>query len=187
MKASQLVRITRRSLGISQRELSFRSGISQPALATVETSKHDTSSENLERLLRATGHSLIAIPTLSRTAAEWADYIYQCIREKKSEEMLFRAFIALNDDLVKSSPAIKVVLTVLVPPPCGDIRFDAAIAALVEHHLANDNLPIPHWVNEPSKFLDQEWTVSRFTEREDCPRAFQRHGVIISESELRSV
>jgi hypothetical protein len=73
------------------------------------------------------------------------------------------------------------------PAPCGDPRFDAAVAALVEHHLTISRLPVPDWVGQPSRFLGQPWAVSPHTDIQDVPKAFRRHGVLLGADELRSV
>ena len=55
-----------------------------------------------------------------------------------------------------------MALTVAPPASVGDPRFDAFIAALVEHHLAAERLPIPDWTSDPSRRLDQAWVVDEW-------------------------
>jgi hypothetical protein len=41
------------------------------------------------------------------------------------------------------------------PLPTGDARYDALLAALVEHLCAGDALEVPGWVDEPDRFLEE--------------------------------
>lgn len=40
------------------------------------------------------------------------------------------------------------------PPPTGDERYDALLAALAEHLAYHDNLDIPEWVYDDDRFLE---------------------------------
>ena len=188
MATAQLVRAARRGGGFTQRELAARAGLAQSALADIERSAHDTRGETLSRLVGAAGYRLCALPTTAHTVAEWSDVIYQELRsERRSDEVAFRAFIGLNDDLTAASPPLRVVLCVAPPAPCGDTRFDAAIAGLVDHHLSVAGLPVPDWVADPTRTLAEVWKVSPHTDPAEVPEAFLRHGVALAASELASV
>lgn len=188
MHAAQLVREARRAVGLSQRDLADRVGIAQPALADIERGAHDTSSGQLDRLLRFTGYRVAILPTTASSAADWADLIYQELRStRRSENVAFNALIGFSDELVAQSRPLQVALCVAPPATCGDRRFDAAIAAIVEHHLAATRLPIHDWVREPSRRLSEPWLVSPFTDPQTVPKAFRRHGVLLAASELASV
>jgi len=185
---AQLVRGMRRSSGLTQRALAARAGLQQSALADIERSAHDTGGEQLERIANAAGYRLTVLPTSARTAADWADFIYEELRStRRSEEVAFRALIGLSDDLASVTKAVRVALCVTPPAPCGDLRFDAAIAAIVEHHLSTSRLPLPEWVRERSRTLKAPWVVSPYTDLTTVPKSFQRHGVLLAASELESV
>lgn len=174
--------------GNTQRALAARAGCAQSALADIERSAHDTRGEALSRLVGAAGYRLCALPTTAHTVAEWSDCIYQELRsERKRFDIAFRAFIGLNDDLLAADPPLRVALCVAPPAPCGDPRFDAAIAGLVDHHLSIAGLPIPGWVTDPARTLSEVWLVSRYTDLSEVPEAFLRHGVALAASELASV
>lgn len=188
MSTAELVREARRGSGLSQRALAARAGIHQPAIADIERSAHDTRVEQLDRLVNAAGYRLAVLPTFARSAADWADFIHQQLRTwQRSEEVAFRALIALSDDLSSVSKPLRVALCVAPPPPCGDRRFDAAIAAIVDHHLTRARLPVPSWVREPARALGDPWLISPYTDPADVPTAFRRHGVLLAESEIASV
>lgn len=188
MTAARLLRETRRAKGLTQRALADRAQVTQPALAAIESSEHDTRGATLERLIGAAGYGLFALPTRAGSAADWADEIFQELRSaRRSEAVAFRAVIALNDDLSTADPDVRVALCVAPPPPSGEPKFDAAIAAVVEHHLEKDHLPIPNWVHEPERTLSTPWAATPGIDNHEVPPAFQRHGVLLAASELASV
>jgi hypothetical protein len=47
--------------------------------------------------------------------------------------------------LASVRPDVRVALCVQPPPPTGDRRYDAALAATVEYLLRKDRLPVPEW------------------------------------------
>jgi transcriptional regulator with XRE-family HTH domain len=188
MPTAQLVREARRGRGITQRAMASKAGVTQPALADIERSAHDTRVSSLDRLVAAAGYKLFLLPTTRSAASSWADFIFQELRsDRRSEEVSFRALIGLSDDLAGAPAPLRVALCVAPPPPCGDARYDAAIAAIVEYHLSRHRLPLPEWVREPGRSLAEPWVVSPYTEISDVPAVFRRHGVLLAESELGSV
>lgn len=186
--AAQLLRTARRSSGLSQRALTGRVKVGGSVVADVERSAHDPGAGTLERLLEATGHRLCALPTTSFPVAVWADFIYRELRsERRSPRVAFRALIGLSDELAAATKPMRVALCVAVPAACGDVRYDAAIAGLVEHYLTKDQLPIPEWVDQSSRILAEPWAASPHAERFEVPEALLRHGVWLAESDLASV
>ena len=72
-------------------------------------------------------------------AANWADFTFDEFRgERHSEKVAIRALIGLGDELAGATSPLRVALCVAPPAPCGDAHFDAAVAEVVEHHLAKD-------------------------------------------------
>ena len=62
-------------------------------------------------------------------------------------------------------------------------RWDALLAAMVEHLAARHGLATPDWVNEPERFLADTWVLpsARSIRRNAvmfAPAAFLRHGAI---------
>jgi transcriptional regulator with XRE-family HTH domain len=188
MSTAQLVREARRGGGFTQRALAVRAGVHQPALADIERSAHDTRGELLDRLVNAAGYRLAVLPTSAQSATDWADLIYQEFRSpRRSEAVAFRALIGLSDDLASVSKPLRVALSVAPPALCGDPRFDAGIAAVVDYQLSKDRLPLPSWVREPLRMLKEPWLVSPHTDPATVPEVFKRHGVLLAISELASV
>jgi transcriptional regulator with XRE-family HTH domain len=188
--AARLIRQARHTSGLTQRALAARSGTPQPAIARAENSHRDLLVAGLDRLLRSTGHQLIALPTLRSTAAETADVVRLHLAAGR-EDAAYRDVIQLNDDLVVERGALKVALAVATPATTGDDRYDAFIAGVVDWRLSLDGLPRPTWVDDV-KCLDACWWVDPTSEGDAevvaaTPTVIRRRGVIIDEAELRSV
>jgi predicted transcriptional regulator len=58
MNTATVLRNARRAAGMSQRELARRAGVAQPAVARIEAGGVVPRVDTLERLLRASGHTL---------------------------------------------------------------------------------------------------------------------------------
>jgi transcriptional regulator with XRE-family HTH domain len=188
MTAATLLRQVRRARGFSQRELARVAKTSQPAIADIERSAHDPGFSGFNRLIVATGHSLTCLPTTAWTVARWADEIYrECRKPHPRESDVFRMLIGASDGLRVAEPSLRVALCVAEPAPCGDQRFDAALAAVVDHHLSSDGLPIPPWVNGSSRFLRELWRATPDVEAEELLPAFSSRGILLAQSELTNV
>ncbi len=67
--------------------------------------------------------------------------------------------------------------------PLTRTRWDALLAAMVEHVATVHGHPVPGWVEEPERFLDRTWVVAktpviRLNSLMYAPAAFLRHGAI---------
>jgi transcriptional regulator with XRE-family HTH domain len=97
MSAAALL-AARRARGLSQRALAARVGEHQPTISALENGDHDPGLGHLSRLLAATGHRLVALPTTARPAYEAAADIAAALR-RGDESAAYREFIQLSDDL----------------------------------------------------------------------------------------
>lgn len=174
---------------LSQRELALRAGDHQPTIAAIEAGRRDVRVGHLERLVARAGCRLSLIPTTAAPVAEVAAEISAWLANGDADSA-WRAFIGANDELAAAPADVRVALCVCEPTPTRDPRFDAALAALVAHHLGGSGLPVPAWVDDSSRFLAEPWYPDAFGPREpdlDIPAAFRRHGVLIAATELESV
>ena len=69
------------------------------------------------------------------------------------------------------------------PPPLTESRWDALLAATVEHIAALHGHTPPAWVDEPARFLAETWVVTdihsmRMDAIAFAPAAFIRHGAL---------
>ncbi len=191
MSASALLRSARRSRGLSQRALAAASRDHQPTISALEKGEHDPGVAHLGRLLAAAGHRLAVLPTASRPVSEAAIDVESALRAG-DERAAFREAIELSDDLAREHGAIRVALTATPPPPVGDARFDALLAAIAEHYLRAEHLTEPNWLLHDTRILPTRWYVdelpaARKRALATTPPSFIRRGVIIAASELASV
>ena len=191
MTAGALLREARLNHGLSQRTLTARSGAVQPTIAALESGRHDPGVATLERFLAASGARLGVLPTRVRPVADAADAIRRLVAEHQLDEG-FRELIQVADDLAAEDGAVRVALAVTPPQPVGDRRFDAFLAAVVEHRLEEEDLVLPEWTAEPQRVCEEPWFVSDLPEyvdraRRESPPAFARRGVFLVPDELASV
>lgn len=100
--------------------------------------------------------------------------------------------IRLSDGLQSATPAIRVSLCLIEPITTNDPHFDTLLAGLAEFWPAQDNLPIPEWANSSSRILQERWDVEpikalQALARSQTPKAFFRHGIYLTQSELASL
>ena len=191
MTAGALLREARRNRGLSQRALAERSGAVQPTISALERGRHDPGVATLERFLGASGARLAVLPTRVRPVADAADAIRGLIAEHQVDDA-FRELIQIADDLAAENGAVRVALAVTPPAPVGDRRFDAFLAAVVEHRLSEQDLVLPEWTAEPQRACEEPWFVSELPAyvaraRHESPPAFARRGVFLVVDELSSV
>ncbi|PPF56306.1 helix-turn-helix domain-containing protein [Clavibacter californiensis] len=191
MTIGQVIHGARRASGLSQRELSSISGVAQSTVSEVESGHRVPSVTTVERLLRSTGHQLVAIPTRRSDAAAAAEGIARSLSSRRGDHAV-RHFIQLADDLAAEHGSVRFVLAIAEPAPTGAQHWDAAIAALVEHRLEEEGLPVPAWVASDERRLADEWTFGsgRYAipvDRDRVPEAFLRHGVLLDADTLVSV
>ena len=191
MVAANTLRTARASRGWSQRQLADAAGTRQPRIADVESGKHDAAVSTLETWLRALGHQTTLIPTRTRPVWEAAIAVRRAL-EANNETLAIREVIQLADDLAHESAAIRVALSVTPPPPVGDSRFDALIAAVTDYRLTSARAPRPEWLASAKYRLVDPWDVEsvpalRADARKQTPASIRRHGIYLAESELASV
>jgi len=73
------------------------------------------------------------------------------------------------------------------PRKTGDRRFDAYLAALAEHLVVTNGLPVPGWAGKPERFLDQFWFPTEFKSLHamalvQSPAAFRRRGIFVDKT-----
>jgi transcriptional regulator with XRE-family HTH domain len=188
MTASILLRASRLTSGITQGDLASRAKTSQPDISSIESGKRVPTVDTLERLLRQTGHRIIAIPGAGVDAAETAERIASAT----SRDSALRAFLDYSDSLAASTGVDRVALGIAEPHSTGSKSWDAALAALVDYWFSRSKLPKPDWINSNSRFLDVPQTphLGQYDlppALENVPAEFRRRNVLIERSTLESV
>jgi hypothetical protein len=126
----------------------------------------------------------LVVPTVSHVAREIASRLTQADDEVALAEArrLAFSFVEVFD---RAAPGDRWRLVDARPEPVGDRRFDALLAALVEHLCAKVSLPSPAWTEEPARFLDTWWFMSGLGSLHadalvHSPISFARRGVFIT-------
>jgi hypothetical protein len=75
------------------------------------------------------------------------------------------------------------------PPPTGDVRVDAAFAALGEYLARRDGWPVPRWIRESRNEAVPWWFVTELRGMHpralvESPSSFRRRGVFITRGAL---
>lgn len=190
MIAATLLRSARARVGWSQRELARRSGVAQPSLSDIESGGRDTTVGKLEQVLRAAGTSIVAVPSVVPSIAVWAERLR--VLNISDPRGIEKALVQIADDLRSVDGATRVALCV-TPPASTNVRWlDAVLAALVEHSLSRDRLPIPSWVAEPGRTAEEPWDLITIPGLQQAARAatpdeFRRRNVFVPADFLASV
>lgn len=189
MPASSLLRASRLASGLTQVDLAVRAETSQPEVSSVESGRRIPTVDTLERLLRQTGHRIVAVPDVGSDADETAARI---ARVHDSPDDALRAFLDYSDTLARADGTSRVLLSALEPRPTGSRIWDAALAGLVDYWLSRSRLPRPTWIVKAGRTLDSTEApgLSRYDllpDPPDVPREFLRRNVLIARSTLESV
>lgn len=190
MTAGSLIRSARKSRQLTQHALGRRAHLSQSHLSLIERGHQNPSFDAVERALLGTGHRLVAVPTVRDDAAAIAADIRYAVLDHRSDRAL-RRFIQLNDNLRAEHGAVRFALAISEPEPTGSGQWDAAIAALVAHHLSAEGLPIPEWATSPTRSLKRPWVLGEgpYTLTPDpsrVPAEFRKRQVLVDEDTLAS-
>lgn len=188
--ASTLVRAARKSRRLTQEQLATRSFIDQGSVSRSERGR-DASFETIDRLLAGAGHRLYSAPTRRDDAATVATEIRRQLNAGDKDRAL-RALLQLNDNLVAEHGLVRGILGLAEPESTRDPVWDAAIAALVAWRLRDEGIPLPSWVDLPSRLL----TSHRILEVDpadpvpplsEVPAEFARRGVLAWRATFESV
>jgi hypothetical protein len=122
--------------------------------------------------------------------SEAAVDIRRCLSQNDLE-LAVRHFIQLSDVLTAAHGLARAELIEDIPSSTGVVHWDAALAAVAEHYLKQEQLYVPSWTQEPEKFLNEPWIFGSGkydipVPEEEVPPAFLRHGVLIYKDTLIS-
>lgn len=190
MSIVQQLASSRRSRGITAAEIAERTGLQTSNLYAIERGRRSPTVDTLERAAAGLGLRLLAVDVGNQAlVSDIADSI-AAYEIEGAEELAYRAFIQLNNQLV-SSPASTQVLLTYVPPRHITPEWDAAIAGLVEWRLRQKDAPIPEWVEENIGLGARHWAPWPSIRYIDAdldliPGPFRRRGIWLEEGELES-
>lgn len=191
MDAGKELRHARNDRGMTLRRLAELGKTSPAAISQIETGIRGVSVERLQSLLLKTRHRLITVPAIAATPAEVAEDIKSALDESLPLRA-YRMFIGYSDVLRELDPGVRVAITLSAPESTGNQLYDASIAALVQHWLSVDSLPLAAWVTDNSSVLSEpmhlgETTYESAPSRSEVPKAFLAHNVLFPAEALESV
>ena len=183
------LRAARRAAGLTQSELAKRLGVDQSQVARAESGRVELSAANLDRYLRACRYRLVAVPTVRATAVELGIAIRDALESNEPNNAV-RFLIQLSDNLVAEELSL-VTSLVMTPADTADLRFNTAIAGIVEWRLLQRDLPVPAWVQSVAP-LSEKWWIDDFGADDEVvveatPEPLRRRNVIINQVALESV
>lgn len=191
MTAATLLRAARRHHGVGQAELARRAGTAQADISLIERGRRIASVDTLARILRGTGHQLVAVPVTGVTGVDAASAIADELAERRPDKA-FRTFISYSDALSKADAVGRVILGAAAPAPTGDTAWDAALAAVTEYWLDAAAAPKPGWLTEPGRRLTTPRALdySRYAPTPDpaeVPPQFIARNILVDQTTLTSV
>jgi transcriptional regulator with XRE-family HTH domain len=196
MDVAGLIRHARMESTLTQSELARLSGTSQPTLAAYEAGRALPRLDTLERLLECSGHDLVISirPKARRGAVPMIDVGREIakIATEEGGSGVWRRLLDFVDDFRGSSTAGKRWLVNEEPALVGDVRFDAALAGVVDFLCNESDLAPPAWTAGPDRLAQPFWFVSGLPGFEamalrDTPVALGRHGVFVNEGAFERV
>lgn len=113
----------------------------------------------------------------------WLDGYLVGIEEDWPEADIYRLIVCGLPRNFHVLPAAEQRAALAGRPPLTGTKWDALLAATVEHVARQHGHDAPAWVDEPERFLDSTWVVSsspwiRANALMYSPAAFLRHGAI---------
>jgi hypothetical protein len=119
------------------------------------------------------------------TVADLAVHLAQTADERTR----WKIFWEFLEEYRWESPDAQPALLLGEPPAVGDERWDALLAALVEHLAAKHDLAPPGWAE--LRVLRQPWfpaelRVQRADALVHAPAAFRKHGVYLAAADLEA-
>jgi transcriptional regulator with XRE-family HTH domain len=190
MSIVEQIAVSRKRRGITAAQVAERTGLQTSNLFAIEHGRRRPTVDTLERTASGIGLRLIAVDVGNQALVS---DIAQTIAEHEAsgaEELAYRAFIQLNNQLVSSSASTQVLLT-CVPPVHISREWDAALAALIEWRLHQKDAPIPAWVEDEAGLTGGHWAPWPSIRYIDAdlnlvPGPFRRRGIWLEAGELES-
>ena len=129
-----------------------------------------------------------------QSARETAAAVARALQDQRRDrdERAFRAIFQLIDDFRSVDPDLQEDLVRESPDETGDPRFDAFLAATVEHLTFHAGISAPAWARGRDAVLPSFWFPSPFSSTHaraliESPAAFRRRGIFIENSDLHRV
>ena len=187
--AAGLLRRARAAAGLTQARLAELAGTTQSAIAAYEAGTREPTVPVLARMVAAAGARLAIDVAPDSSYYRLAELARDVAATDPSDEA---RRLRLVFEFLRGAQEDKHPLVLLVaaePPPTGDVRFDALLAAIAEDLCVHAGEAPPSWVHDAGRFLDRAWWVSglpsaRAAALVHAPASFRRRGVMLDRHDL---
>ena len=124
-----------------------------------------------------------------------AQFSLREIAEQMTDEPRYKHRLKLVFEFFRGVGDPEADLTQLIaqePPPVGDVRFDAILAASAEYVAYHHDLTVPEWATDDGRTLDFGWFIPEYQQARRwamvySPAAFKARGIYIEERDLANV
>ena len=123
---------------------------------------------------------------------KWRVVDYVCpVQAGWTDDECYRWLVSQLARTFHGSTTQERTLALASAPPCTGTRWDALLAAVIEHVCLTHRRPVPPWCDEEARFLEKAWLPLRFSGEvlsgvnyRDVAGAFLRHGVLVGHGEM---
>lgn len=193
MKPSALVRKIRSEAELSFRALAAAAGVATTTVHRIEQGEIDPRVGTLERIAAAAGTRLHIGSEVDYAASivGLALSIRSAISEGDETRPVRMAAELVNRFGAGDAPTRSGMISA-EPPPTGDARWDAFVAALAEWLAVRTGVPAPPWAYHKDRYLGRGWWVTpmgsmRAWEYAGSPASFRIRGVYLHRDSLTNV
>lgn len=197
LDARRLVAEARARSGLTKQGFAAAAGTSRAALDQIEKGQRVPRVDTLTRAIEASGHRLeVTLHPATTGADEPAATLAGALAEVgiADPEFTWRWLVSdfLANVIVPASRAARLAALADEPEPTGRGGWDAFAAALAEHVAFHAQIPVPRWVDHPSRSGPEAfwWPVHgslasmRAAALAHSPAAFKRRRVLVDGREI---
>jgi transcriptional regulator with XRE-family HTH domain len=186
---ADLLVTARRNAGLTQSQLAGLAGTSQSAVAAYESGRRQPTIAVLDRLLRSAGF-LLSLEAVRRSDLLRLQDVAPLIAAATDDEHRLRLFFEFLRGAAEAGAELPLLITA-EPPPVGDPRYDALLAAAAEHLALHASIEVPDWTSNEDRCLDRFWWVSELPSAKTqallhAPASFRSRGVMLDSHDLEA-
>lgn len=188
MTADRLIAAARRYRGRTRETFAANCTPNESLPSASDIASSDITCDHADRILCQVGYQLSVLPTRRGTAVMSAEDARQFLHEGNHDAVL-RVVLQFAADLAAVDDALAVALCITPPAPTGSEKVDALIAGITRLRLQERHLPLPLWLNEDWRRLDEPWDMEPVPSLQAeaaaaTPPALLRHGIHLHAREL---